>query len=170
MVLIFTSAGSSECPLSDEVWKHAQFKETAKWQAERLGHSLFWHQFQIALLTVLHSEVQLGSAGMPPHFGLSLCSPLEYIRLPYISWKGTFLAFIWGIVACPIPSGCIDMAWLCECVNRPSYLSLNYLISHLIHEEFVELHVIRWTSCYSLNFMLTLSTAMPLGDVSYFDC
>ena len=41
--------------------------------------------------------VWLGSANHPLHFGLSLCNLLLRIRLPYGIWKGTSLAFIWGI-------------------------------------------------------------------------
>ena len=41
IVLIFISAGSLECLLSDEVWKHTQLKETAKWPAEGWDTSRF---------------------------------------------------------------------------------------------------------------------------------
>ena len=41
-------------------------------------------QIRIVLLTALHSDVLLGSAGIPLHFGLSLCNPFEQIRLPYM--------------------------------------------------------------------------------------
>ena len=119
-VLICISAGSPECPLSYEVWWHALLKETTKWQAERLRHLLFSPHSSIVLLSVLHSEVHLGSAYMPPHFGLSLCNALEQISPTYPIWKGTSIALIWGIVACPAPRIYTDMARLCECVDQPS--------------------------------------------------
>ena len=47
----------------------------------------------------LHSDALLTSASIPLHFGLSLSNPLEQINLPYINWKRTFIAFIWGMAA-----------------------------------------------------------------------
>ena len=63
----------------------------------KLRQLLFSHQNRSVLLTALHSVVLLGSAGIPLYFGLSLCNPLEQIRLPYGKWKRTSLAFIWGL-------------------------------------------------------------------------
>ena len=71
----------------------------------KLRQLLFSHQIRIVLLTVLHSEVWLGSAGILLHFGLSLCNPLEQSSLQYIFWKRTQIPFIWGIVAWSAPSG-----------------------------------------------------------------
>ena len=51
-----------------------------------------------------------GSANSLLHFGLSLCNPLKQIRLSYIRWKGTSIAFIWGIVVWSATRGCTDMA------------------------------------------------------------
>ena len=51
-------------------------------------------------------DVHLGSTDHPPHFGLSLCSPLMDIKLPYTRRKGTHIAFIWGRVACFPSIGC----------------------------------------------------------------
>ena len=39
-------------------------------------------------------DVHLGSTDHPLHFGLSLCSPLMDIKLPYTRRKGTHIAFI----------------------------------------------------------------------------
>ena len=50
--------------------------------AREAGALPFSHQFWIVLLTVLHSEVWLTFASIPVHFSLSLCNPLEHIRLP----------------------------------------------------------------------------------------
>ena len=55
----------------------------------KLRQPLFSLQIRIVLFTVLHSDCPLGSAGIPLHFGLSLCNLLEQIRLPYPVWKGT---------------------------------------------------------------------------------
>ena len=57
------------------------------------------------------------------------------------------------------------------------YLSLNYLISHLVHEEFVELHVIRWTSCQHsqppcllvMFHILTVSLIKTTSISSFYD-
>ena len=54
-------------------------------------------------------------------FCLSLCNLLAHIRLPYIRWKGTSIALIWGIVAFPTPRIYRDMAWGSDPVNLPSY-------------------------------------------------
>ena len=61
----------------------------------KLRQPLFSHQNRTVLLTALHSDVLLGSAGIPLHFGLSLCNPLEQIRLPYGKWKRTSRAICW---------------------------------------------------------------------------
>ena len=87
----------------------------------KLRQPLFSHQIQIVLLTVLHSEVQLGSAYIPPHFGLSFCNALEDVNPSYPIWKGTSLAFIWGVGAYPVPSIYRDMALVKDLVNPPSY-------------------------------------------------
>ena len=90
-----------------------------------LRHLLFSSLSSLALLTVLHSEVHLGSADIPPHFGLSFCNALEQINPPYPIWKGTSLAFMWGLLACSIPRGCIDMTALKDMLNPPSYYCTN---------------------------------------------
>ena len=59
---------------------------------------LFSPRSSIVLLTVLHTDVHLGSAYTPLHFGLSLCNLLQHVWLPYPRWKGTSIALIWGIV------------------------------------------------------------------------
>ena len=53
-------------------------------------------------------------------FCLSLSNLLTYIRLPYIRWKGTSIALIWGILSCSIPRGCIDMKEGSDLQNHPS--------------------------------------------------
>ena len=63
----------------------------------------------------------LGSTNYPLHFGLSLSHSLEQIRPPYTIWKGTYLAFIWGWVACPLPRGCRDMASFLFKMAQASY-------------------------------------------------
>ena len=40
-----------------------------------------------------------GSAKIPLHYSQSLCRFMEQTRLPYTKWKGTFIAFIWGMEA-----------------------------------------------------------------------
>ena len=62
----------------------------------KLRQPLFSLQIRIVLLTALHSDALLGSAGMPLHFGLSLCNLLEQISPPYPIWKGRYLASIWS--------------------------------------------------------------------------
>ena len=126
-----------------------------------LRHLLFSSLSSIVLLTVLHSEVQLGSACIPPHFGLSFCNALEEINPPYPIWKGTSLAFIWGIVACPVPRICRDMALVKDPVNPPrstlqSYpekfhawflTGLSFMYSSnavLIHKPYEVIHKIFW--------------------------
>ena len=46
----------------------------------------------------MHTDVHLGSAYIPLHFGLSLCNLLQHVWLPYPRRKGTSIALIWGIV------------------------------------------------------------------------
>ena len=75
----FSSADSSGCPLSDEVWKPAQSLETAKWQAERLREPLLSHHPS----TVVPSSLN----NMPEQFGVSHSHCFEQIRLPYLIWK-----------------------------------------------------------------------------------
>ena len=69
----------------------------------------------------LYSDVHPASTNSLRHLGLSLSNPLEQINPPYPIWKGTSLASIWGIVACSIPRGCTDIAWLCDPLDQPSY-------------------------------------------------
>ena len=87
----------------------------------KLRQPLFSLHIRIVLLSALHSDALLGSAGMPLHFGLFFCNALEQINPPYPIWKGTSIALIWGIVACPVPRICRDMALVKDPVNRPSY-------------------------------------------------
>ena len=42
---------------------------------KKAGALPFSHQNSIDLLTALHSDVWLTSAGIPLHFGMSLCNP-----------------------------------------------------------------------------------------------
>ena len=55
-------------------------------------------------------DVHLGSTDMAQYFGLSPCSPLKDIKLPYTRWKGTSIASIWGTFAWSAPRGYRDMA------------------------------------------------------------
>ena len=91
-----------------------------------LRHLLFSSLSSIVLLTVLYTDIHLGYAYVPPHFVLSFCNTLEEINPPYPIWKGTSLAFIWGIVACPAPRGCRDMAQRKDPPDRPSYCTTCY--------------------------------------------
>ena len=54
----------------------------------------------------LYFGVQLGSTNEAQHFGLSLCNSLEHIRLSYLRWKKTSIAFIWGMAAWYAQRGC----------------------------------------------------------------
>ena len=45
-----------------------------------------------------HSDGPLGSASIPPHFGLPLCNPLKEIRPPYPIWKLTYTPTKLGMV------------------------------------------------------------------------
>ena len=62
-----------------------------------------------------------GSTDSPLHFGLYLCNQLEQIRLPYGNWKGTSIAFIWGIKGWSNPTGYIEKSPLCLYPFFPSY-------------------------------------------------
>ena len=79
------------------------------------GHSRLSTDIKIGSIVQLIGIIQmcfgvwLLSTSYLQHFGLSLCNPLEQIRLPYMVWKGTCLAFIWGIMACISPCGYRDM-------------------------------------------------------------
>ena len=86
-----------------------------------LRHLLISPHSSNVLLTVLHSEVQLGSACIPPHFGLSLCNALEQISPPCPIWKGTFIDFIWGIAAWSDRRGCRERLPLCLYPFYPTY-------------------------------------------------
>ena len=71
----------------------------------------------------------LGSTNEAQHFGLSLCNPLTHIKLPYTRWKGTSIAFIWGMVAWSTTRGCIDNAAGTFLLGLPSYAN-NRVVSH----------------------------------------
>ena len=90
----------------------------------KLRQPLFLHQIRIVLLSALHSEIQLGSAGIPLHFGLLLCNPSEQSSLQYIMWKRTQIPFIWGIVAWSAPSGYKNIASVSLLNAPPSYIFL----------------------------------------------
>ena len=86
-----------------------------------LRHLLFSPYSSIVLLTVLHREVQLGSACIPPHFGLSLCNALEQISPPYPIWKGTFIASMGSRLAWSFYKGCRVTKAINLYLKRPSY-------------------------------------------------
>ena len=106
MALIFISAGSPECSLSDEVWKHTQLKETAKWQAGGLGHSLL--HIKSGLFCLLLCTVMFSWGLQAPLLILvcQLCNPLKHIRLPYTIMKGEIHSFNIGYGACNQSRGC----------------------------------------------------------------
>ena len=79
------------------------------------------HQIWIVFLTVLHSEVWLTSASLPLHFGLSLCNPLEQVSPLYALWKGTYMAFKWGIKAWSVTRGCIAIKLVKDLSSFASY-------------------------------------------------
>ena len=94
----------------------------------KLRQPLFSLHIRIVLLSALHSDALLGSAGIPLHFGLSLCNPWEQRWPPYIKWKGTSLAFIWGLLACYTPRIYREMKLFKDLHNPPSYYrSPNFL-------------------------------------------
>ena len=72
----------------------------------------------------------LGSANIPQHFGLSLCSLLEQIRLPYRKWKRTSLAIIWGMKPWSAARGCTLTAPIQFVTSTPSYRA--WEISHVV--------------------------------------
>ena len=53
--------------------------------------------------------------------GLSLCSHWEQVRPPYRNWKGTSIAFIWGIKASSTKRGCRATKFINLLSNLPSY-------------------------------------------------
>ena len=57
----------------------------------------------------------------PSIFSLSLCNLLVHNGLPYIRWKGTYIALIWCILAHPVQSICRDIKVFKDSHNRPSY-------------------------------------------------
>ena len=77
----------------------------------------------------------------PSLFCLSLWNLLAHIRLPYIRWKGTSIALIWGMVACPTPRGCRDMRALKDMLNPPSYFGVVFCtciwLSNMLKNEII---------------------------------
>ena len=90
--------------------------------ARKAGAIPFSNQIWIVFLTVLHSEVWLISASIPLHFGLSLCNPLEQISPLCAIWKGTYMAFNWGIKAWSAPRGCIAIKLVNDLSSFASYI------------------------------------------------
>ena len=74
------------------------YPKNSQMAGRELRDLLFSPHSSIVLLTVLHTDIHLGSAYTPLHFGLSLCNLLQHVWLPYPRWKGTSIALIWGIV------------------------------------------------------------------------
>ena len=85
--------------MSSFIWGMIVFptQRNSQMAGRELRDLLFSPHSSIALLTVLHTDVHLGSAYTLLHFGLSLCNLLQHVRLPYPRWKGTSIALIWGI-------------------------------------------------------------------------
>ena len=98
--------------------------------ARKAGAIPFSHQIWIVFLTVLHSEVWLTSAIIPFHFGLSLCNPLEQISPLCAIWKGTYMAFNWGIKAWSAPRGCIAIKLVNDLSSFASYFSSSTDLSY----------------------------------------
>ena len=86
--------------MSSFIWGMIVFptQRNSQMAGRELRDLLFSPHSSIVLLTVLHTDVHLGSAYTPLHFGLSLCNLLQHVWLPYPRWKGTSIALIWGIV------------------------------------------------------------------------
>ena len=95
--------------------KGASASQTTKWLFQEFGRLsyLIWkrgiratcwsknqHYCPTDRCFMIIFDVYLGSTDIPLHFGLSLCNPFKDIKLPYTRWKGTYIAFIWGRVAC----------------------------------------------------------------------
>ena len=87
----------------------------------KLRQPLFSHQSRHVLFTALHSDVLLRSAGIPLHFGLSLCNLMEQIRVQYGKWKGTSIAFIWCMEGWIPSTGCMGKSALALYPFFPSY-------------------------------------------------
>ena len=105
---------------------------------------------------------------MPPHFGLSLCNALEQISPPYPIWKGTSIALIWGIVACPAPRIYTDMARLCECVDQPSYTRSPCRIAMTAFSN-ANVTAARWIRKRQVKLNLgVLQTLFPLNNLVNF--
>ena len=73
----------------------------------------------------------------PTLFCLSLCNPLAHIRLPYIRWKGTSIALIWGMVACPVPGIYRDMIMVKDLVNPPSYRIFRHMMRISTNKQYL---------------------------------
>ena len=85
--------------MSSFIWGMIVFptQRNSQMAGRELRDLLFSPRSSIDLLTVLHTDIHLGSAYTPLHFGLSLCNLLQHVWLPYPRWKGTSIALIWGI-------------------------------------------------------------------------
>ena len=131
----------------------------------KAGAIPFSHQIWIVLLTVLHTEVWLLSTHSLPHFGLSLCNPLEQISPPYINWKGTYMALIWGIKPWSATRGCRDISGVNVYLLYASYLSLCSQIPWSIAQPPPLFR--RWTLALCIIFILLGLAKEPFLD--FFD-
>ena len=102
------------------------------------GHSGLSTDIKIGSIVQLIGIIQmcfgvwLLSTSYLQHFGLSLCNPLKQIRLPYMVWKGTSIAFIWGIKASSTTRGCRATKFINLLTTSPSYLYcvINWLVRY----------------------------------------
>ena len=106
---------------------------------KRTFRAIYWYKNQDLCPTDRYFMIifwrPAGVCKQPTLFCLSLCNLLPHIRLPYIRWKGTSIALIWGIVACPVPRICRDMVLVKDSVNPPSYCTDHDLSLEPLHKN-----------------------------------
>ena len=83
-----------------------------------------WSIVQLIGIIQMCFGVWLLSTHTLQNFGLSLCSHWEQVRPPYRNWKGTSIAFIWGIKASSTKRGCRATKFINLLSNLPSYKSM----------------------------------------------
>ena len=83
-----------------------------------------WSIVQLIGIIQMCFGVWLLSTHTLQNFGLSLCSHWEQVRPPYRNWKGTSIAFIWGIKASSTKRGCRATKFINLLSNLPSYIVL----------------------------------------------